>query len=82
MTFSTFEPIEYQSQVVAGMYYIVKYDIGNNNHMQAKIFEPLSGANKAPYVEWTIDAEGVKNNSSSLKYGLYSAVLAATYLLA
>ena len=36
--YSTFDPIKYKSQVVAGINYIIQYDIGSGNTIQVKIF--------------------------------------------
>jgi len=42
-TFTTFNPVEYSSQVVAGTNYYIKIDVGNNEYILARIWRQLSG---------------------------------------
>jgi cystatin-A/B len=46
MTFTTFEPVSYKSQVVAGMNYRVKIRVDDGKFIHAKIYEPLPCYNK------------------------------------
>ena len=39
--FQQFEVVHFTSQVVAGLIYQVKYNIGGGEHVHAKIFKPL-----------------------------------------
>jgi len=39
--FSQFKAVKYQQQVVAGMNYLISYDIGNFSEVVAKVFVPL-----------------------------------------
>lgn len=41
--FTTFTPVSYTEQVVAGMNYTVSIDIGGGHKVSAKIYKPLSG---------------------------------------
>mmetsp|Transcript_4063 Transcript_4063/g.5695 ORF Transcript_4063/g.5695 Transcript_4063/m.5695 type:complete len:136 (-) Transcript_4063:44-451(-) len=40
-TFSHFNPVEYSSQIVAGVNYFIKIDVGNNEHIVARIYKNL-----------------------------------------
>ena len=46
-TFSKFEPLSFKSQVVAGVNYFVKVDIGNGNII-LRIYKPLPHTNEQP----------------------------------
>ncbi|KAL6044625.1 Cystatin-A [Balamuthia mandrillaris] len=41
-TFSTFEPKEYSTQVVAGINYFFKIDVGNGEFVHARVYKDLS----------------------------------------
>ena len=42
-TFSTFEPVGYTTQVVAGTNYQAVVKVGEDEHIHVKIYEPLPG---------------------------------------
>lgn len=48
--FTTFKAIKYISQVVAGINYIVKIQVGEADYIHAKVFKPLPQTNKMPEV--------------------------------
>ena len=48
--YSVFNPVVFQSQVVAGTNYKVKIDIGNSEYIHIKIYVPLPFMNKPPSV--------------------------------
>ncbi|XP_038202353.1 cystatin-A [Arvicola amphibius] len=41
--YEKFEAIEYKSQVVAGINYFIKMDVGNDNYIHVKVFQGLAG---------------------------------------
>lgn len=41
LTFTTFEPVSYRSQVVAGTNYFVKFKVDGDKYVHARIFKPL-----------------------------------------
>ena len=50
LTFETFEPIAYTTQVVAGTVYQAKIRVDGGEVIHAKIFEPLPHTNEAPSI--------------------------------
>ena len=40
-TYETFVPVHFTSQVVAGTNFQIKYNVGGDDHVHAKIFRPL-----------------------------------------
>lgn len=46
--FDTFEPIKIKSQVVAGMNYVVKIKVSDEEYIHARIFRPLPHTQKPP----------------------------------
>ena len=45
-----FIPLNYKSQVVAGVIYLVSIKIGESKYLKVKILEPLPFQNKAPSI--------------------------------
>ncbi|KAH0501783.1 Stefin-3, partial [Microtus ochrogaster] len=41
--YEKFEATEYKSQVVAGINYFIKVDVGNGNYVHVKVFQGLAG---------------------------------------
>ncbi|XP_057621476.1 cystatin-A [Chionomys nivalis] len=41
--YEKFEATEYKSQVVAGVNYFIKVDVGNGNYIHVKVFQGLPG---------------------------------------
>ena len=39
--FEQFEAVQFTSQVVAGMFYHVKYKVGDDRYVHARVFQPL-----------------------------------------
>merc|ERR1719428_2178967 len=56
-TFGTFTPIKYTTQVVAGIIYQVKVDVGDNKYVHAKIVKPLPHTGNPPEL---MEAQGDK----------------------
>ena len=48
--YTMFNPVSYQSQVVAGTNYKVKIDVGNLEYIHVKIYVPLPFMNSAPEI--------------------------------
>jgi len=46
-TFEHFQAVGYIQQVVAGMVYHVKYNVGGDDHIHAKVFQPLPHTGEA-----------------------------------
>ena len=64
------------------MNYQVKYDIGNNEFITAKVFQPLPGSNSVPKVTEVTDKNGVKLGGVHTKAGLALGLsLMLTYLI-
>jgi len=40
-TFTTFEPVSYTTQVVAGTNFVIKVHVGDGKHLSVKVFRPL-----------------------------------------
>ena len=45
-TFNVFEAVEYKQQVVAGMNYLIKIKVDNDEYLHVKIYVPLKQSNK------------------------------------
>ncbi|CAO2631724.1 Csta [Lemmus lemmus] len=41
--YEKFEAVEYKTQVVAGVNYFIKVDVGNGNYTHVKVFQGLHG---------------------------------------
>ncbi|KAK7828016.1 hypothetical protein U0070_013642 [Myodes glareolus] len=41
--YEKFEAVEYKTQVVAGVNYFIKVDVGNGNYLHVKVFQGLQG---------------------------------------
>ena len=50
IVYTTFNPTQFRSQVVAGTNYKVKIDIGNGEYIHVKIYVPLPFTKTAPTV--------------------------------
>jgi len=48
--FSTFDPVQVATQVVAGTNYFVKIEVGSGEHIHARIFRSLPHAGQPPQV--------------------------------
>ncbi|KAM9225842.1 cystatin-A [Dugong dugon] len=46
-TYEEFEAVEYKTQVVAGLNYFIKVQIGDNTYIHLKIFKSLPGENQS-----------------------------------
>ena len=46
-SFDTFEPVKYTKQVVAGMIYHVKVNVGTD-HIHARVYQPLPHTGEGP----------------------------------
>ncbi|EGV92675.1 cystatin-A [Cricetulus griseus] len=44
--YEKFEAVEYKTQVVAGVNYFIKMDVGNGKYIHLKIFKGLPGQNE------------------------------------
>ncbi|CAH6792308.1 cystatin-A [Phodopus roborovskii] len=44
--YEKFEAVEYKTQVVAGVNYFIKVDVGNGQYVHLKIFKGLPGQNE------------------------------------
>ena len=49
-TFEIFHPVKYRQQVVAGMNYWVKVQVGESTFIHVKIFKPLPHTGQPPQV--------------------------------
>ena len=50
-----FEPVSYSQQVVNGMNYKIKYDIGDNKFIVVQVYQPLPNSNEMPKVTGVLD---------------------------
>ena len=50
-----FEPVSYSQQVVNGMNYKIKYDIGDNKLIVVQVYQPLPNSNEMPKVMGVLD---------------------------
>ena len=48
VNFDKFEAVSYRSQVVAGVNYLIKVDVGNGSFIHIKVFQPLPYTNEGP----------------------------------
>eukprot|EP00742_Colponemidia_sp_Colp-10_P002977 GILJ01003177.1.p1 GENE.GILJ01003177.1~~GILJ01003177.1.p1 ORF type:complete len:131 (-),score=17.98 GILJ01003177.1:150-500(-) len=63
--FQTFEPISYQSQVVAGTNYNIKVKISGTEFVHIKVFKPLPHTNEAPQL---VNVVGGKTADDALAF--------------
>lgn len=50
-TFSKFDAVKYTSQVVAGMNYKIKVDVGDGKYVHIKVYQPLPHTNEPPKLD-------------------------------
>lgn len=57
--FSKYVAISYRSQVVAGMVYVVKVQVGDSQYIHERIFVPLAYTGQPPSLQGVISGVGV-----------------------
>ena len=62
-SWSTYEPVTYTSQVVAGTNYLVKVKVGESEYVHLKIYQPLPCAGGQPELS---EAHGGKTEACPL----------------
>jgi len=63
--FSTFEPVKYTQQVVAGMIYKVVFKVDGDKFIHTKVFAPLPHTGAAPECQEFQDNKGIEDEFTS-----------------
>ena len=60
-TFEHFHAVGYTQQVVAGMVYHVKYHVGGDEHIHAKVFQPLPHTGEAATCQAVVEGKSAED---------------------
>mmetsp|Transcript_12902 Transcript_12902/g.21822 ORF Transcript_12902/g.21822 Transcript_12902/m.21822 type:complete len:92 (-) Transcript_12902:47-322(-) len=44
--YTTFVPVRFATKVVAGTFYTIEYNVGNNDILRVEVFQPLPNSNE------------------------------------
>ena len=75
-TYTSFVPKQFKSQVVAGMFYTIQYDIGDKKTIEVKVFQPLPHTNAPAEVKYIKDADGNMQETKSGAHILHVTFMA------